>query len=95
MLLMGLERALDRLQQGNRHRRKRSRMVLASPGLLLDHEMKYPQRPASDLTALGRGPKSWSWTIKGISRPPALRNPATILQSDLLGFGTLLLKWKF
>jgi hypothetical protein len=46
LLLMGLERALDRLQQGNRHRRKRSRMVLASPGLLLDHEMKYPQRPA-------------------------------------------------
>ena len=35
------------------------------------------------------GPKSWSWTIKVISRTPALRiNPVTILQSDLLGFAT-------
>ena len=27
----------------------------------------------ADLTALGRGPKSWSWTIKGSASPPALR----------------------
>ena len=27
----------------------------------------------ADLTALGRGPKSWSWTIKGSPSPPALR----------------------
>jgi len=27
----------------------------------------------SDLTALERGPKSWSWTIKGCATPPALR----------------------
>jgi len=37
----------------------------------------------SDLTALERGPKSWSWTIKGCATPPALRATPCYTQNSL------------
>ncbi len=46
-------------------------------------------RPPADLTALSRGPKSWSLDYQGdFKATRSVRNPTTILQSDLLGFAT-------
>ena len=61
--------------------------ALDSPGM--------PCRRRADLTALGRRPKSWSWTIKGISSPPVLRaTPPPFCSQICSDSGTPLLKWK-